>query len=104
LAWFSITGYKGRIKLIKKQAAGNIFLAFAYFEIYLSLDLSRFLQQLWRSRRKTIIFKIMCKLNKNILKLMQDTYKLEITTQFSMGKHLLKKPQTAIFNKILKVK
>jgi hypothetical protein len=36
--------------------------------------------------------------------LMADTYKLEITTQFSNdATHLLKAPRTAVFDKILKV-
>jgi hypothetical protein len=36
--------------------------------------------------------------------LIADTYKLEITTQFSSDrKHLLNKPRTAVFDKILKV-
>jgi hypothetical protein len=36
--------------------------------------------------------------------LVKDTYKLEITTQFSMGKQLLNLPRTAVFDKILEVK
>jgi hypothetical protein len=37
--------------------------------------------------------------------LIADTYKLEITTQFSNDAvHLLKAPRTAVFNRILTVK
>jgi hypothetical protein len=39
-----------------------------------------------------------------IPQLIADTYKLEITTQFSTGNHLLNEPRTAVFDKILEVK
>ncbi|MDR2087289.1 MAG: DUF4469 domain-containing protein [Dysgonamonadaceae bacterium] len=35
--------------------------------------------------------------------LITDTYKLEITTQFSNDAKLLKAPRTAIFDKVLEV-
>lgn len=36
--------------------------------------------------------------------LIKDTYRLEITTQFTTGKQLLNEPRTAVFDKILEVK
>ena len=38
-----------------------------------------------------------------IPELIKDTYKLEMTTQFSVGQQLLNEPRTAVFDKILEV-